>query len=178
MLGGGSLSDKNTSANLTVTNQGFSQGFPPSNNSGTSSPTSISIAQTPTAETVQIVSVTVSPTTINASTSPTSATITVMVNHSDSGNLQVASVDVYITTYTQSPSGNAVSYPLTFKNLSVKGSAGYVTKTFTVNSIPGTTVQGSIGIGAYLQNAQPSSVSIVAPNFASDAEAILYTTAN
>lgn len=119
------------------------------------------------AETVSMTSVSVNPTSINATTSPTSATVTVMLNHSYSGSLPLATVDVTLATITPStPPGNAISYPIATKTVNISGNAGFVTQTFTVNSIPGTTVQGNVVIGATLTNPQPSTITITSPNSA------------
>lgn len=118
--------------------------------------------------------------TVNANTAPTSATFTVTVNHSDSSTFPYAYVDVNIITYTQSPSGNAISYTApTTKTISIKGSAGYSQTQFKVNGIPGTTVNGSVGAAVWLSNPQPSGgVVILDPDPASNAQITVNTTSN
>ena len=125
-------------------------------------------------EDVQISSVSVNPNTINASSSPTSAIVTVQVYHTASQGS--ARVRVNIATFNPSPPGNSVSFAPATRVVPIIGFPGYVTTQFTVNTIPGTTVQGNIRIKAWLTDATPANnVIILDPNPVANAQVTLST---
>ena len=128
---------------------------------------------------VQISAVSVTPSSLNASGSLTSATVTVQVYHEDSRNLYGPKVMVNIETCNPSPPGNNVSLIPTEHVVFMAHETEYVTVQFRVNAIPGTTVQGSVGIRVWLTNPHPSeSMTILDPDPVTNAQTTLITTSH
>lgn len=119
----------------------------------------------------QISSVMVNPTSISESGS---AVVTVQIYHQNTSQVTNPSVDVEVSTYSSNPSGIVLHYdPSTPSTVPLSGTSP-ATATFTVSYSSGGI--GSVVIQATLSNPSPSTVTIMAPNPASNAQATLGVT--